>query len=143
VSNEFWLGVVLSVPIGIGTGLAVAPIQRWMDNWSAASRQTKRARQTREYLEVLFFLGRPELLAPHLIVTVLALLGFLMIIVLAGVGEAALPKQLTEHTVLRIDSEFWKGAYLVCYARGHGRTRERDYAGGGQIRHVVPSSRGI
>ena len=118
MSNEFWIGVLLSVPIGIGTGLAVAPIQRWMGNWNAASRQTKRERQRREYLEVLFFLGRPELLAPHLIITVLALLGFLMIIVLAGVGESALPKQLTEHNVIRISTGFWKGAYLIVILGG-------------------------
>jgi hypothetical protein len=113
LSNEFWLGIGLSIPIGIGTGLAVAPIQKWIDNRSEASRQTKRERQKQEYMEVLFFLRRPELLASQLILRVLSLLGLLTIITFASLGEAVLPKELTGQVAFRIQSEFWKGFYLV------------------------------
>jgi hypothetical protein len=81
MSSDVWYGIIggaiVSVPIGILSGLAVGPVQRWLDNRSAASRQTKRERQASEYAEVLFFVLHPELLAAYLIVRLILFLDFL------------------------------------------------------------------
>jgi hypothetical protein len=116
MSSDLWLGVLFSIPIGIGTGLAVAPVQKWIDNRSVASRYTKLKRQKREYEEVLFFASRPELLSSHLIITTLVLGCAVGLAFLFSMGEKALPIELTNTAVVRLHSTFWKATwiFIVC-----------------------------
>ena len=117
MSNDVWYGIIggaiVSVPIGILSGLAVGPVQKWLDNRSAASRQTKRERQASEYAEVLFFVLRPELLSAYLLVRVTAIVGFFGTIAIAVFAESALPPEFTRQTVLTIHSEGWKVGYIA------------------------------
>jgi hypothetical protein len=67
LSPDLWFGALLSIPIGIGTGLAVTPLQRALENRGKAKAvaETKRAKEI--YTETLFFVGHPHLFTQYLI----------------------------------------------------------------------------
>lgn len=67
MSAEFWIGTLLSVPIGVGTGLAVPPIQRFFRSRGDAKAIEESQKARHEYLRVLFFLQHPEMLTQYLV----------------------------------------------------------------------------
>jgi hypothetical protein len=55
--SQFWLGVFLSVPIGIATGVVSPWVQRWLEE----KRALKRTRRVQaEYEAVVFYKRHPE-----------------------------------------------------------------------------------
>ncbi len=67
LSTDLWLGTLLSIPIGIGTGLAGPPLQRWYKHRSKARRIRILEDQKASYYEALFYLARPEKFTQFLI----------------------------------------------------------------------------
>jgi hypothetical protein len=60
VSNDLWIGVALSIPIGIGTGLLVAPIQEWYKNRGKTKEEGLTHRLRWEYGQALTFVTHPH-----------------------------------------------------------------------------------
>ncbi len=74
MSGEFWWTLVLSVPVGIGTGLAVPPLQRWYKH-RHKTRQIRHLEDQRdEYYETLVFLRNPEKFSQFLILCAMRLI---------------------------------------------------------------------
>jgi hypothetical protein len=84
MSSELWIGTLISVPIAIMSGLAVAPIQRWMDRWGQTSHQKKHSRMKVEYELVIDSALHPEMMIAGMIANLLymSLYLFLMLLVL-------------------------------------------------------------
>ncbi len=59
------------------------------------------------------FASRPELLSSYLILRLMAIVGFLAVVVLAYIGDQAFPKELTNQTVVTIHSAVGKVVYLT------------------------------
>jgi hypothetical protein len=55
LSSEFWMGILLSIPIGVGTGLSVAPIQRWLDSYGRHRSLSRTKRMRADYEEAHYF----------------------------------------------------------------------------------------
>jgi hypothetical protein len=60
LSKEFWIGLALSIPIGIICGLLVGPIQRWYQDWGKSREAARRERIEKEYAETLKYLLFPH-----------------------------------------------------------------------------------
>jgi hypothetical protein len=71
MSNDVWIGALISVPIGIATGVAVVPIQKWIENRGKAKAliQSRDARE--RYTSVLFYRLHPHLFTQYLLRTVI------------------------------------------------------------------------
>ena len=67
MSNDVLLGAVLSVPIGIATGLAVTPLQRWFENRGKAKAVGETKRAEAEYKNVLFYRQHPDEFTQYLV----------------------------------------------------------------------------
>jgi hypothetical protein len=111
VSSDLWIGALLSIPIGLGTGLAGPPLLRWYKHRAKARRQRKLENQKAEYMRTLFLFRNPELYTHFLIdcaikmilgaVTVGTGLGFAVIAV-AVMGRNELPIHGPLATVLKL-----------------------------------------
>ena len=66
--NSPWLNIPIMVVIGVFSGLAVQPVQRWLENRGKAARSARTERIVTEYEHVMFFLTHPELFAPRLLI---------------------------------------------------------------------------
>lgn len=55
MSTEFWIGVVLSVPIGILTGIATPWFQKIFDNWNKSKLTKSRKNSFEEYQRVKMY----------------------------------------------------------------------------------------
>jgi uncharacterized integral membrane protein len=84
MNSELWIGTAISIPIGIASGLAVAPIQRWMDRWGETTHQKKKSRMKDEYAEVTDSALHPEMMIAGMITSVLllGLDGFVLLLLL-------------------------------------------------------------
>jgi hypothetical protein len=67
MSDDVLIGALLSIPIGIITGLAVTPIQRWMDGWGKDKKQIEDERTKKEYDSALYYARHPSLLSQYLL----------------------------------------------------------------------------
>jgi hypothetical protein len=60
MGKDVWIGALLSIPIGIITGLLVAPIQRWYQS-RGETREVARAKRLKsEYDEIIFYARHPH-----------------------------------------------------------------------------------
>jgi hypothetical protein len=71
MSMDLWGGALLSIPIGIATGLAVNPIQKWIENRGEARAAIKLKETRMQYERVLFYLLHPHLFTQYLLQTVI------------------------------------------------------------------------
>lgn len=55
MTTEFWIGTLVSIPLGIGTSLATPPIQRWIDSRSEAAALNSQRRMREVYQEAFFY----------------------------------------------------------------------------------------
>jgi hypothetical protein len=67
MSNDVWYGALISVPVGIATGLAVPPLQRWLENRGNQKLAEQERRSREEYEEVLFYRKNPETFTQYLV----------------------------------------------------------------------------
>lgn len=86
MSREFWLGLALSVPIGIGCGLAVPRLQRWLDE-QGKSRAFKRSkREQQDYEEAFYYHSHPHIFTQYLIHQLVNLMRVGVLCLLFGLG---------------------------------------------------------
>ena len=75
MSNEVWYGIVggaiVSIPIGILSGLAVRPVQTWLDRRVVTRSAAQLIQIRRDYAEVLRYSNDQNALTQYLIVTTL------------------------------------------------------------------------
>ena len=109
------LGALLSIPIGIGTGLLIAPIQRWYQSWGKTREEARHARIEREYAQALSFVRYPHMFTRFAFRTVVSMvmaitfwlagsfLGVLMaeIKILEVVTKQAFPMPRIEHIFIQ------------------------------------------
>ena len=60
MTSDLWLGALLSIPIGIGTGLAVGPIERWWESHGKSKALEKSMEMRVDYAAALFFVQHPH-----------------------------------------------------------------------------------
>src|SRR5207244_3657368 len=65
--NDVLIGTLLSIPIGIGTGLAVAPIERWRENRGKTRGLAKSRWMRQEYVETLNYVRHPHVFTQYLL----------------------------------------------------------------------------
>jgi hypothetical protein len=71
MSMDMWGGAILSIPIGIATGLAVNPVQKWLENRGKAKAAIKLKDVKDQYERVLFYRLHPHLFTQYLLQTVI------------------------------------------------------------------------
>ena len=71
MSNDVWIGALLSVPIGIGTGLVIPSLQRWYEGIGKSRSQSRHDRLVYEYGETLHYVSHPTKFTYFLIISVL------------------------------------------------------------------------
>lgn len=107
---QFWLGLALSVPIGIATSLVTPAIQRWIESKSKQRELTKTHRARAEYTSVMFYRRNPERFTQYLVhVAIKATLIGALVGALAGacffVGQLVAARDATDmvnwHAVLQ------------------------------------------
>jgi hypothetical protein len=67
MSSDIFIGALLSIPIGIGTGLAVPAVQRWLENRGKARSFNQDKRTAEDYKNVLYSLRNPQLTTQYFI----------------------------------------------------------------------------
>lgn len=67
MSNDVWIGALLSVPIGIATGVAVTPIQRWIENRGKNKALVESKRVREQYNSVIFYRLHPHIFTQYLL----------------------------------------------------------------------------
>jgi hypothetical protein len=68
MSNDVWIGALLSVPIGVGTGLAVTPLQQWYRELGKSRAEAERNLMTHQYGQALFYISHPHRFTQYLVV---------------------------------------------------------------------------
>jgi hypothetical protein len=67
VSNDVWWGALVSIPIGIATGLAVPWLEKRLASSGKALAQANTQRVYKEYGEALFYRKTPIVFTQHLV----------------------------------------------------------------------------
>ena len=67
MTSDVWYGALLSIPIGIATGLAVPLLQRWWENRGNKKQANEERRTKEEYLQVAFYKNHPETFTQYLV----------------------------------------------------------------------------
>lgn len=91
MSGEFWLGTLLSIPIGVGTGLAIAPVQRWLDSYGKYRSLGRTKRMRADYEEAHYFFTYPHRMTHYFLNRAIELLRWTMFVGL-GFGGVMLMK---------------------------------------------------
>jgi hypothetical protein len=63
----YWLPLLLSIPLGIVSGLLVPYIQRWIDSRGQVKGVAKRDRMRKEYRQAMSYARHPDLFTHYLI----------------------------------------------------------------------------
>jgi hypothetical protein len=120
MGKEFWIGTLLSIPIGVGTGLAVAPIQRFFRNRGDAKAIEESQRTREEYRRVLFFIEHPEMFTQYLVQVViesafivLTMLLFFSIGGTLGMFAGAATANVAPHVITGVGSHYLAGALVI------------------------------
>jgi hypothetical protein len=73
--SAFW-NVILSLAVGITSGLAVQPIQRWWEKRATSSQSKRHKRIAEEYAAATYYALHPEFLVCKLVLTCTGVMGF-------------------------------------------------------------------
>jgi hypothetical protein len=65
MSADVWIGAVLSIPIGIATGLAVTPAQRWIENRGKQKALVQSKRVKADYDAIIFYRLHPHIFTQY------------------------------------------------------------------------------
>ena len=67
MSSDVWLGALISVPIGIATGLAVTPVQKWLEDRGKTKALVHSRDTQHQYAAVLFYRMHSDLFTQYLL----------------------------------------------------------------------------
>ena len=67
MSGDVWIGALISIPIGVGTGIVAPLIQHWYQTQSTWRAEKRSAMRRTEYWRTLLYVARPELFTQYLI----------------------------------------------------------------------------
>jgi hypothetical protein len=116
--SGFWLGILLSIPISLGTGLLIRPIQLQIRRRSKASQAAQVKRQEEEYRQTVWYSLYPERLTHYLFLQLVKPINALEMIVV-GTGFPILSAAI----MIPRNGEHlggWERALTICYSIGGG-----------------------